>query len=378
MPKAKTLLAISLFTCSACGEAGSDAPLPDALATDVRAIAATGVIGVQAEHAFDGHHLFASEGFAERQAKTPIVEGSRFRIASTTKTFVMALTLMLVEAGELSLDDSVETWLPGVVASNGNDGSQITLRHLLQHRSGLNNHVEDLFAELGEAQSAAEIDALLTKTWASRALVALATSHRPLFPPGTAFAYSDTGYVLLGMIIAAATGETWQAELARRVFEPLQLRDTTAPGTSTQIEGAHMHGYAELPFSDGWVDVTQISPSSLDAAASLISTPHDVDTFFRALLRGDLLGAPLMAEMKTMLPVAEASERGYGLGLAWNALSCGGGYYTHDGDTLGFHTRNGVSEDGRASVCIAISGDAELGFEVETNQLIDRALCASR
>jgi D-alanyl-D-alanine carboxypeptidase len=377
MIKSKTLLAISLFTCSACGDGESDAPLPAALARDVRAIAATGVIGVQAEHAFDRQRLFASEGFAELETKKPIVDGSRFRIASTTKTFVMALTLMLVEAGTLSLDDSVEAWLPGVVAANGNDGARITLRHLLQHRSGLNNHVEDLFAELGQARSAAEIDALLTKTWTPGALVALSTSHQPLFPPGTEFAYSDTGYVLIGMIIAAATGETWQAQLTRRVLEPLQLHDTAAPGTSPQIEGAHMHGYAELPFSDGWVDVTQVSPSSLDAAASLISTPHDVNTFFRALLRGDLFGPSLLTEMKTMLPVAEASERAYGLGLAWSTLSCGGGFYTHDGDTLGFHTRNGVSEDGRASVCIAISGEAERGFEVEARRLIDRALCAS-
>jgi D-alanyl-D-alanine carboxypeptidase len=379
MINTKTLLALSLFA-GACGEAdgGPEAEFREALATDVRAIADTGVVGVQAEHAFDGQHLFASEGFADRAAGAPITNGSRFRIASTTKAFVMATTLALAESGELSLDDSVETWLPGVVAANGNDGAQITVRHLLQHRSGLNNHVEDLFAQLAEARSAGEVDVLLKKTWTPRALVALATSHPALFPPGTAFAYSDTGYVLIGMIIEAATGETWQAQLAQRVLEPLRLRDTSTPGSSTEIPGAHMHGYAQLPFADGWVDVTSISPSSLDAAASIISTPQDVDTFFRALLHGDLFGPALMAEMKATLPVDEEGERRYGLGLAWSSLACGGGYYMHEGDTLGFHTRNGVSEDGLSGVCIAISGDAELGFEAEARHLIERALCEPR
>jgi D-alanyl-D-alanine carboxypeptidase len=380
MINTKTLLALSLFTCGACGDVDSEggAELREALARDVRAIADTGVVGVQAEHAFDDRHLFASEGVADRVARTPIENGSRFRIASTTKTFVMATTLALVEAGELSLDDSVETWLPGVIASNGNDGTQITVRHLLQHRSGLNNHVEDLFAQLGEARSAAEIDALLKKTWTPRALVDLATSHQALFSPGTAFAYSDTGYVLIGMIIEAATGQNWQTQLSRHVLEPLNLRDTSTPGSSTEIPGAHMHGYAQLPFSDGWADATRISPSSLDAAASIISTPQDINTFFRALLQGELFGPVLMTEMKTTLPVAEEGDRRYGLGLAWSALSCGGGYYTHEGDTLGFHTRNGVSEDGLSSVCIAISGDAKLGFETEARSLIERALCGPR
>jgi D-alanyl-D-alanine carboxypeptidase len=375
--KSHTLLV--LISCFAFGCGDVDEPRriqPDAaLQADVQAILATGVVAVQAEHSYGEDRSYASAGPRVIGGAEPVAHGDRFRIASTTKTFTMALVLMLAEEGALSLDDTVENWLPGLVSGNGNDGASITLRQLLAHRSGLNNHVEVLVSMLGDAESRAEVDAILARTWLPRELVALATSLEPLDAPGRAFHYSDTGYVLLGLVIEAATGRPWDTALRERITTPLQLRDTYVPSDAS-VEGPHMHGYSELPFADGLVDVTEISPSSLDAAAAIISTPADVNAFFEALLRGHLFGPAQMAAMKDALPTGEGSPS-YGLGLSYRSLPCGGGFYAHDGDTLGYHARNGVTEDGKRAVCVAITGGGQGDFDAPSLALIERVLCAS-
>ena len=242
------------------------------------------------------------------------------------------------------------------------------------HRSGVANHGDDLVEQLAQTRSARDFIALLQKRWSAPELVALALAHGSQAEPGTRFVYSDTNYVLIGMVIEAATGKRWERVLSERVLEPLALRDTSAPGADPSIAGAYMHGYAQLPFAADYRDVTALSPSSLDAAASLVSTPADVNRFFSALLGGELLSEPALREMTRMRPVSdETGASSYGLGLAFTLLACGGGYYGHPGDTLGFHTRNAVDADGTRSVCIAISGDGE--FEARSTALIEHALC---
>jgi D-alanyl-D-alanine carboxypeptidase len=173
-------------------------------------------------------------------------------------------------------------------------------------------------------------------------------------------------------VIEAATGEPWEQALADRILEPLGLGGTSVPSTPDLPE-PHLHGYAALPFADGWSDVTALHPSSLGAAAAVVSTPGDLDRFFESLLGGELVGPALLAEMTDGLPIEEGSDVRYGLGLARVPLSCGSGYFMHSGDTLGFHTRNGVTERGDRSVAIAISADGD--FEAQAGALIDRGLC---
>jgi D-alanyl-D-alanine carboxypeptidase len=368
----KILLGLSVLVTVACADSE---PHANALERELERLAQSGVIGVQAEIVDGDQHLWASAGVADTHRRSAIQEDARFRIASTTKTFVAALTLRLVDDAMLRLDDNLAQWLPELAAESAVDAEQITLRQLLSHRSGIANHVDDLFAMLGEAESEAAFMGVLQRDWQPEELARMALAHGPLFAPGSEFAYSDTNYVLVGMIIEAATQQSWESALSERVLEPLALMHTFAPGSDMQIPSPHMRGYAQLPFASGYRDVTRLSPSSLHAAASLISTPSDVNRFFSALLSGELLSSASLAEMKRVLPVSEeADAAGYGLGLSRTALACGGSYWGHDGDTLGFHTRNAVSEDGARSVCIAVSGDGQ--FEAEAHALIERALCA--
>ncbi len=359
-------------TCTAigCASTDDDDDFTARLTADVEAIAASGVVGVQAVATRDEASAWAAAGVAERDGAIAIGPHSRFRIASTTKTFVAIVALQLVEEGVLALDDTVDEWLPGVVAGHGNDGAAMTLRQLLQHTSGLRNHVDDQVAMLMQSSSPTELDALLARTWTPEELVALATAHAPAFAPGEGWAYTDTGYVLVGMMVEAATGTSWNESIAARIVAPLSLRDTFAPTDDPAIPGAYMHGYAVLPGSDAPRDVTAVNPSGIDAAGAVVSTPADIDTVFRALGSGELLGPELLGQMRDAIEVGDGLR--YGLGLAWAPSACGG-YWTHFGDTLGYHTRNAVDDDGTRSVTVALSGDGD--FEAPIAALIDRVLC---
>ena len=137
----------------------------------------------------------------------------RFRVGSVTKSFMATVLLQLVGERKLRLDDSLERWLPGVVPN----GRSITVRELLQHTSGLYDYVDD-----SAFRTAVLANPL--RVWTPRQLVRIAVSHHPLFRPGRRWSYSNTNYILAGLVIQAVTHRTVAAELRNRIFRPLDLR----------------------------------------------------------------------------------------------------------------------------------------------------------
>ena len=210
--------------------------------------------------------LRLAAGTADTATGRPMRPDLRFRAGSVTKTFVATVTLQLAGEGTLSLDDTVEHWLPGLVPG----GAAISVRQLLDHTSGLFDYTEDprVFAPY--------LAGNLDFRWQPRQLVRIAVSHPPLFPPGAAWSYSNTGYVLVGMIIEAATSHRLEAELQRRIFRPLRL-DATSFATGSAIDGAHAHGYTDL--GSGLADITGLSQSWAWAAGAVVSTADDLATF---------------------------------------------------------------------------------------------------
>jgi D-alanyl-D-alanine carboxypeptidase len=218
--------------------------------------------------------------------------------------------------------------------------------------------------------------------------------HQPDFAPGTAWSYSNTGYMLAGMIIEAVSGRTWQEEVRRRIVRPLNLTQTVLPGTGVDIPRPHAIGYQRFPGPGATpedpkygeaIDVTLLNPSLGGAAGDMISTTRDGQRFLRALVGGKLLRPAELSEMQRTVPTEglESVVPGarYGLGLFWIPNSCGG-YWSHGGDITGFITRNGISPDGRRSVMVSINtqslqrqpGVPAPDGEV-TTKLIDNALC---
>ena len=250
----------------------------------------------------------------------------RFTIGSVTKIFVATVVLQLVGEGRLALDDSVERRLPGLVPN----GANITIRQLLNHTSGLFDHTVDprVFAPYFGGD--------FGFVWQPRQLVAIAAEHPPLFAPGTRHSYSNTGYVLLGLIIEAVTRTGLRHQLQARIFRPLDLDGTTFPLSEVRIRGPHSHAYlAGADPTGDLLDVTALSRTWAWAAGGMISTAKDLAQFNRALLRGRLLAPPLLREMLTTVPI-EPGYR-YRLGITMADLPCGT-VIGHDGSDAGTQT----------------------------------------
>jgi D-alanyl-D-alanine carboxypeptidase len=286
-------------------------------------LVAAGAMGALAQFR-DGDSIWAgSSGVAELGSERPLVPDGWFRIGSVTKTFTAALILQLAGEGRLGLDDGLDRWLPGLVPGDG----EITLLRLLDHTSGLYNYTDDL--------DAAGILRNRSAYWSPQQVVAMATKHEPRFPPGTSRAYCNTSYILLGMVIEKVTGSSYDAEVKRRILQPLNLRQTLAPGDAEVLPEPHARGYLML---DGQpVDITTINTSQAWAAGGMVSTAGDLNQFFRALLAGGLLRSSELRAMQTTIPTAELVVDG-GLGVAQVTLPHGGVLWGKDGGAYSYHT----------------------------------------
>jgi D-alanyl-D-alanine carboxypeptidase len=258
----------------------------------------------------------AASGVADRSTGRPMGARLRFRAGSLTKPLVATVVLQLVADGRLSLADTLEQRLPGVLPY----GDRVTIRQLLNHTSGVPHDWATIERTLyGSRQGR-------LRDWTPQAVVALVADRPPDFPPGAAWSYSNTGYILLGLVVEAAGGRTLAQELHRRILGPLGLRGTSLPGGAGELPSPMARGYS-LPVGprgealDGpLLDFTVQNPSWAWAAGALVSDLQDLTGFFRALLGGRLLRPGLLAEMQPSVPVPPGSiplplyDR-YGLGL---------------------------------------------------------------
>ncbi|MFI9786464.1 serine hydrolase domain-containing protein [Kitasatospora sp. NPDC051984] len=353
------------------------------LQRDVDALTALGVTGVQARLTGpDGPDATAVGGVADTTSRQAVPADGYFRIASVTKAFVATVVLQLVADGKLSLDDTVESRLPGVVSGNGNDGRAITVRDLLQHRSGLHDDYPDY-------TSADDFQQHRNDTYTPQQTVARAMAHQPDFQPGTKWNYDNTGYVLLGMMIERVTGHPWHQEVRDRIVRPLGLDHTSWPGTNPALPQPHAATYQRFQDGGPLVDVTEQVGAGTNGEAGLISTTADLGRFLRALLGGRLLPPAQLALMQQTVPVGEDFEQLMpgardGLGLFSRPLSCGGVYWGHEGGDSGWITATGVTADGRRAVAVSLSGVQIAGPEdvariaAAENKLVDDALCDAK
>jgi D-alanyl-D-alanine carboxypeptidase len=349
------LLALAVVAAVALpGRAHAATAAPPALQQALDRLVADGVPGAIALERAGGEEWHTASGVADLATQEPISAGDRYRIGSITKGFVSTVVLQLVAERRLSLDDTVEQWLPGVVPN----GAAITVRELMNHTSGLYDYVDAPFY-IGLLR-----DPL--KTWRPLELVGLAVAHPPEFAPGTSWSYSNTNYIVLGLIVAAVQKRPATLQMAspaievyRRIVGPLGLRHTSFPLTDPDIRGPHAHGYVIDPPPElglpAVLDTTRLNPSMAWTAGAIVSTLDDIADFHLALFTGRLLDPEQQRELQTT--VVAAPDVGYGLGVLKLQTPCGTAW-GHDGGMPTGVNISLTSPDGSRQAALMVNRDA--------------------
>ncbi|MGW3286282.1 serine hydrolase domain-containing protein [Streptomyces sp. NPDC001002] len=362
-------LTLSLLAVPAQAAPADSLPKPDITALEgvLRKAVQQGAPGAMARVVDHGRVRTAAVGVADRTTGRALSPADRFRIGSVTKTFSAVVLLQLADEKKLDLDASVDRYLPGLLPDR-----RITVRHVLGHRSGLYDYTNDMFAK-----TVPGFEAVRTKVFTYRQLVDRSLRHARTNQPGAAYSYSNTNFVVAGLLIEKLTGHAVQKAYEKRVFKPLKLRDTFYLHPRTKIPGRHTRGYL-TPDQAGaaLVDATDQTVSWAQSAGAIISSTRDLDTFLSALLGGRLTSAASLKQMERMIPVN--STQAYGLGLRRRDLSCGISVYGHTGAVQGYYTYAFASKDGRRSLA-ALATTSNNGKVLDTMLgTLESAFCGKR
>jgi D-alanyl-D-alanine carboxypeptidase len=303
-----------------------------------------------------GGRLVFAKAYGKASEAIPVASVDLpYQIASNSKQFTAAAVLLLQRDGKLSLDDTVAKYLPGI-----SGGDRITLRQLLSHTAGLQDYwpQDYSFADMARPITPQQI----LDRWA----------RKPLdFAPGTQWQYSNTGYVVAGLIVEKVAGEPLLAFLHRRIFAPLGM----TPIDQDLATGPHYpQGYqrfalgpvrVERPAARGW----------LFAAGELAMTASDLARWDIARMNRTLLSPVDWAMQETPVTLADGTTNGYGLGVQTGSLN-GHKLVSHGGEAVGFLSQNSVLPDDKAAVVVLTNGDFGDAYQAITAGLLDIAVPA--
>ena len=299
--------------------------------------------------------------------------GDRVRIGSVTKSMVAAVVLQLDGEGELDLDAPISDYLPDLLPYE----QQPTVRQLLGHTAGVPDWVPIAYPGL-ENGDLTEVREDYRTHYEPEELIALAAEEDPLFDPGEGWAYSNTGYVALGLLIEDRTGHSLRRVLQERIFEPADLDHTYFPRDDT----AGVHGPHSVPYittgdpADPYFDVTAVSNTQLGASGGAVSTVGDVNDFYDALTDGTLLTDDQLAEATQFTDTGTGFQ--YGLGLGGVQIGCPDDpeevFLGHVGDGMGHQTQSFHSFDGERQITLSWSIDDKHAYT--DPQVFDEALFA--
>jgi D-alanyl-D-alanine carboxypeptidase len=264
-----------------------------------------------------------SVGYANLKTKSPFKLPDKFRVGSNTKTFVVTVLLQLADEHRLRLDDPLSKYDLGVEIPNAKN---ITIRELCEMRSGL--------YEVYNTPQFTRMQVTPQMRFFPRELVRWAVMQKPLFPPGTRYNYSNTNYILLGLVIEKITHDSVGNQIRRRLLQPMALDGTSFPAfDDPYMPKPYSHGYG-LNAKDAWMDVTvDIPPSLTWAAGEMISTVPDMTRWVKAYVTGTTNSKASQRERLRCLATGVGKDLKFGLGIG-----CSNGWYGYTGGLPGYHT----------------------------------------
>jgi D-alanyl-D-alanine carboxypeptidase len=356
---------------SSSGSSTAEQRLTDALGAIVtRPDGPPGIVAVVQRGA---ERAVYTAGVADLSSGAPIDVGDRMRLASVAKAFSGAAALAVVSAGGLALDDTVGKWLPGLPV----EWADITLTQLLNHTSGIPDFsLEDAFLE-------ALVASLLVAPPPVE-LLGFIEDPEPDFPPGSRYRYSNSDNIIVGLMVAAASGEAYEDVLRTRVYAPLGLAATSLPAGAA-LPTPRLTGY-DIDPPAAPEDVTELFAAGWTwASGGVVSTPADATRFVRGWVGGALVDAPTRAAQFTFVRGGSSEPPGPGTNDAGLALfryrtRCGT-VYGHTGNTPGYTQFIAASEDGTRSVTVSINSQLtpqrnEERFR-ELRRIYEHGVCAA-
>ena len=289
-----------------------------------------------------------ARGRANIEARTPLTADDMFEIGSITKQFTAAGLLKLVEAGKVSLDDPLSKFVKDYP-----NGDKITVLELLNHTSGIKDYTE----------IPGRMDAPIRVDMTTAQLVDSFKQEKPEFAPGQEWRYDNSGYVMVGAVIEAASGMPWHAYLQQTLFTPLGLRHTHY-GADPDVIAHQAHGYT---LSDGKpAAAAPISMTQPHAAGALVSTVDDLLKWSRALHEGKVLKSTTYQQMIT--PVGEAIPQHYGFGIFHTTLR-GQDMLEHGGGIFGFRTDLMYLSGSQTTVVVLQNSDGNAPHKFDPEQM---------
>lgn len=294
-------------------------------------------------------------GVADRASGEPMTPEVHHRVGSVTKTFTATLLLKAADEGLLSLDDTIDQYVKGVP-----NGEKITLHQMADMTSGIASYTES-------DQWVKEWSSDPTRVWQPEELARIGIKESPLFDPGSEWFYSNTNYVLLGLVLEKVTGKPIDQLYQQKIIGPLDLEETSFPGTSSAIPEPYDHGYTLQGKSSGQkpIDSTHWSPSEAWTAGEMISTVDDLLVYGRALGTGKGLLSPeaqkerLDSFVSDVPPLNQPPLKGdlaYSIGLGKDH-----GWVGHNGEIPGYNTYLFYHPDIDAVVVVLVNSDISSG-----------------
>jgi len=288
-------------------------------------------------------------GKSDVKTGTAAMATDRFRIASLTKTFTATLLLKLVEDKKIGLEDKLGKFYPNV-----KNADKITIRQLINHTSGIYS-----YTGIKEFHDLAITDPL--KKWTYNDLLALVADHEPYCEPGQGFNYSNTNYMIMGMLIEKLSGKKYDEFLQEKICAPLGMISTYY-ATTPEISGNFYHGYHDS------VDVSLLDPSGPNAAGAIISTLQDLKKWNEALAEGKLLSKNMQEERLKFVVKEKSPAAGYGLGIIAK-----GSFLGHTGGISGYNLDMFYHPGTKTSIIIMFTLDPENAKSAPDRALADIA-----
>lgn len=352
-------VAVLMFLAGSLGTLGSAAAIEEFSEADQKAL--TGIVekgmadqrqpGLNVGIWIPGRGTWVrSFGKADLETGAPMEIADHVRIASITKTFVAMATLRLVDAGKLSLDDRLSSYVDGIA-----NGDRITIRNLLGMTSGIYDFTSD-------KQFLKDFTDNPQMPFGPDDAIAIVRRHEPDFAPGEKVVYCDTNYVLLGVIIAKASGKPVERVIKEEVLGPLKLNDTSYPTTAAMPEPFARGYYAGDDGKGPFEDYSESNPAVAGGAGAMISTLDDLRVWAKVLATGSLLSPALRAERLAFQPLTGVKGVGYGLGVA-NFY----GFIGHNGAIFGYTTA--VFYLPAADATFVIEGNQSSNFSTATTEI---------